>query len=111
MTATGGTVHHVYGLVRGEDRLQLPGTGIGETPVFEVRVGPVAAVASELRADEYGPEVWRGPAEDPRWLGKVAAEHNAVLESVVDQTDVLPLRLPGLYDDRAALESALVEQA
>jgi hypothetical protein len=76
-----------------------------------VPVGGLAAVASELGSEQYGPEVWRAHADDPRWLGEVAAAHNAVLEVLVDQTDVLPLRLPGLYGDRAALEAVLVEQA
>jgi hypothetical protein len=105
------TVVHAYGLVRRDQDLVLPETGIADAPVCLVPVRGLAAVASELPVDRYGPDMWRTHADDPAWLGELAAEHNAVLESVVDQTDVLPLRLPGLYGDRAALETVLDEQA
>lgn len=108
---TGATVLHAYGLVRASTELVLPDAGIAGAPVHLVPVRGLAAVTSELGDEEYGPEVWRAHAEDPQWLGKVAAEHNAVLEVVVDQTDVLPMRLPGLYGDREALVAVLEQQA
>lgn len=107
---TGATVLHAYGLVRASTELVLPDAGIAGAPVSLVPVRGLAAVTSELGDDQYGPEVWRAHADDPQWLGQVAAEHNAVLEVVVDQTDVLPMRLPGLYGDRDALVAVLEEQ-
>ena len=108
---TAATVVHAYGLVRAGQDLSLPDRGIAGTALSLVEVGGLAAVVGELPVQDYGPEVWQAHADDPQWLGKVAAEHNTVLEVVVDQTDVLPLRLPGLYGDRAALETVLQEQA
>ena len=108
---TGATVVHAYGLVRASTELVLPDEGIAGAPVSLVPVRGLAAVTSELGDEQYGPEVWRAHADDPQWLGKVAAEHNAVLEVVVDQTDVLPMRLPGLYGDRDALVAVLEQQA
>jgi hypothetical protein len=105
------TVVHAYGLVRSGQQLVLPDAGIGGAGVCLVGNGRLAAIAGELSSDEYGPEIWQEHADDPQWLGVVAASHNEVLELVVDQTDVLPMRLPGLYGDTAALESALEQQA
>lgn len=111
MTFGGSTVLHAYGLVRAGGDVVLPDGGISGAAVTLVQVGALAAVVSELETERHGPEVWRAHAEDPQWLGQVAAEHNEVLETVVDQVDVLPLRLPGLYGDRTALETALEENA
>ena len=102
-----GTVLHAYGVVRAGDAAVLPERGIGTAPVAHVAVDDLAAVVSDLPGAEYGEAVWRAHAEDPEWLGVVAAEHNAVLETLVDQTDVLPLRLPGLYRHRDALVAEL----
>lgn len=101
------TVLHAYGVMRAGDPAQLPDHGIGGAPVALVVVDEVAAVVGALPEGEYGEAVWRAHAEDPEWLGVVAAEHNAVLEALIDQTDVLPLRLPGLYRHREALEAEL----
>jgi hypothetical protein len=107
MSAPEPTVIHAYGVVRAGDSAQLPGRGIGGAPLGVVVVEDLAAVVSGLPEDQYGEAVWRAHAEDPDWLGVVAAEHNAVLEAVIDQTDVLPLRLPSLYRHRDALEAEL----
>lgn len=98
---------HAYGIVDPEGPVQLPRAGIGGQAVFLVGVEGVAAVVSNLPAEEYGVESWRAHADDPAWLGDVAAEHNAVLEELTMTTDVLPLRLPALYRDIADVERAL----
>jgi hypothetical protein len=69
--------------------------------------GPVAAVVSQLDPERFSQEEWRRHAEDPAWLGQVASRHDAVLQAVAETTDVLPLRLPALYEDFADLEGAL----
>lgn len=104
--ADGSTVVHAYGLLDPTSAVQLP-EGIDGASVSVVTVGDIAAMASELSAEAYGPEVWRAHAEDPRWLEHVASQHHAVLQAVVEQADVLPLRLPGIHADLATLEAAL----
>jgi hypothetical protein len=84
--------------------------GIDGASVARVEVGPIAALVSELSAAEYGEKQWREHAQDPRWLQHVATEHHAVLQAVSVQTDVLPLRLPGIHHDSASLQRALLEQ-
>jgi len=107
MDAPEGTVLHAYGVVRAGDAATLPERGIGGAPVGLLVVDGLAAVVSDLPGSSFGEAVWRAHAEDPEWLGVVAGEHNAVLEAVIDETDVLPLRLPGLYRHREALETEL----
>lgn len=109
MGAAEDTVVHAYGLVPAGVSLSMP-RGIDGAPVTLVEAGDVAALASELSAEAYGPDQWRAHAEDPRWLEHVASEHHAVLQAVVEQTEVLPLRLPGIHHDLATLQRVLAEQ-
>ena len=103
-------VIHAYGLVdRAYSSLSMP-TGIGGAPVTLLPVDGFAALVSELDAESYGPGMWRAHAEDPRWLEHVAREHHEVLQAIVQQTDVLPLRLPGIHESPARLEQVLREQ-
>lgn len=107
--ADAGTVVHAYGLVDPTAPVRLP-EGIDGAAISLVTVGDIAALASELSAEAYGPEVWRAHAEDPRWLEHVAGQHHAVLQAVVEQNDILPLRLPGIHADLETLEQVLREQ-
>jgi hypothetical protein len=72
-----------------------------------LRTETIAVLVSSLDAERYGVEVWRDHGQDPHWLEGVAREHHEVLQAVVEQADVVPLRLPGIYQDRSALESVL----
>lgn len=109
MSDTDRTVVHAYGIV-------YPGTpvpeadGIGDAAVELVTIGPIAALVSRLSDAEYGADVWRAHAEDPRWLGGVAEAHHRVLQAVVGTADVLPLRLPSIHPDLAALKASLAER-
>lgn len=109
MSAAETTVVHAYCLVPADQSLALP-DGIDGAAVTVVRVGGIAALTSELSTEAYGPDAWRAHAEDPRWLEHVASQHHQVLQAVVEQTDVLPLRLPGIHADVATLEQVLQEQ-
>lgn len=103
------TVVHAYGLVDARSSVQPP-SGIGGASVFVVGVDDLGVLVSEVSADEYGEPVWLEHAEDPQWLGQVAAEHHAVLQALVERVDVLPLRLPGIHADPVALTKVLTAQ-
>jgi hypothetical protein len=109
MRAGDGRLVHVYGVLDADGGVRLPARGIGGEPVELVRCGALAALASELDAGEFGPAVWEAHADDPRWLGAVATAHHEVLQAVADQVDVVPLRLPGLHQDREAVATVVDE--
>ena len=104
------TVLHLYGVVGETPPMSLP-TGVGGAPVEVVEVAGLSVLGSELDVERYGPRVWQEKGQDPAWLTQVATEHHAVLQAVVEQGDVLPLRLPSLYLDRAAADRALSGEA
>ena len=104
------TVVHAYGLVYRDTSFELPEAGIDGSGLSLVAIHRLAALVGELSAARYGAAAWREHAEDPRWLGKVVREHHEVLEATAEQTDVLPLRLPGIYQDVEELKQVLAEQ-
>jgi len=104
------TVLHLYGVVAKTPAAPLP-SGVGGAPVSVEDVADLSVLVSTLDAAGYGPEVWRDRGQDPGWLAQVATEHHAVLQAVIEETDVLPLRLPGVYVDREAVERALSADA
>ncbi len=100
---TAETVLHAYGVVPREARVDLPAAGIDGATVEIVEAGGLAALVSRLDAARYGAESWRAHGDDPRWLTEFATQHQAVLGSVIASCDVLPFRIPGMYDDEAGL--------
>jgi Gas vesicle synthesis protein GvpL/GvpF len=103
------TVVHAYGLVPAGATPAVT-EGIDSSDLATLDLGGLAAVVSELSADRYGPAAWRDHAEDPRWLEVVVRQHHAVLQSLVEQVDVLPLRLPGIHESVAVLETQFRSQ-
>jgi hypothetical protein len=110
-------VVHGYGVVAVGTRLPSL-TGIGGASVDVIDAAPVAVIASRLPGDRFGPAIWNERADDLRWLGSLAREHERVLEQAAAVADVVPFRLPSMYsgvdalrarvaDDRDLLESSL----
>lgn len=111
MDVESATVIHAYGVVRTEAALDLPATGIGGAGVALLDAGPVSGVFSILPEASYGAAAWEEHAEDPAWLAQVATEHEGVLDALVRDTDVLPLRLPAMYGDEVQLHRMLESEA
>jgi hypothetical protein len=107
----GGTVIHAYGIVPGGECVALPETGIGGAGVALLDGGSVAAVFSRLCSASYGDAAWHAHAEDATWLTEVATGHHAVLGRIIEDTDVLPLRLPAMYRDEAHLHAMLLTES
>jgi hypothetical protein len=111
MDVESGTVVHAYGIVRTDAVLDLPTTGIGGAGVALLDAPPVSAVFSILPGASYGAFAWQDHAEDPAWLAGVATEHQRVLDDLVREADVLPLRLPAMYRDEVHLYEFLSSDA
>jgi hypothetical protein len=95
-------VVHAYGIVAaGTGEITAP--GIAGTPVELLLLDDLAVVFGRLPASAYGERAWAEHGEDPAWLEPVAVAHHGVLQRLLETGDVLPLRLPGIYPDLAAL--------
>ena len=105
------TVVHAYGIVGGDATFDLPAVGVGAAGVALLDAGPVSGVFSILPESSYGASAWAEHAEDAVWLTKLATEHHRVLGALVQDTDVLPLRLPAMYRDEGQLHEVLASEA
>jgi hypothetical protein len=78
-----------------------------DTYVQVVREGPLAALVSPVPASEYGDERLREHLEDLGWLERTARRHEAVLETVLHDVTIVPLRLCTLYRDLEGVRGLL----
>jgi hypothetical protein len=118
-----GTAWYVYGVVgTGERRDAAPLAprtgGVGSGAVRVVGKGRLAAVVSEVSLDEFSEEALPERLNDRVWLEEKARAHESVLQELVGQAPVVPMRFGAIYrlledvealldSRRAELESAL----
>jgi hypothetical protein len=88
-----------YGVFPAGTTLPATGAGIAGGVVQPVTAGDLVALASEVPSREFGAEPLRENLNDLTWLEHVAREHEAVLEQVIDQATIVPLRLCTIFDD------------
>lgn len=82
-----------------------------DTQVEVVREGRLAALVSPVPANEYGDDRLREHLEDLEWLERTARRHEAVLESVLGDVTIVPLRLCTLYRDLEGVRGLLRDYA
>lgn len=90
-TAADETAQYVYGIVRAG--------AIEDTPegTFEIERNGLCAVASLVSLNQFGEEALKANLNDVEWLERTARAHEAVLDSLLSQTTVVPLRLCTIY--------------
>ncbi len=101
------TVLHAYGVLPAASGVELPGHGIDGARVELVEANGLAVLVSRLHRTRYGEDAWLSHAEDPDWLAAFATQHQEVLGAVATTSDVLPFRIPGMYDDEGRLLEVL----
>ena len=70
-------------------------------------IGGLAALTTAVPRDEFDVEPLRESLNDLRWLGRVAREHEAVLEQMLARATVVPLRLCTIFEDAAGVQGML----
>src|SRR4051794_37525292 len=87
---------YVYGVVRTDTRLRLPEEGGGDRAVELIEHGPLAALVSE------------GVPAPGRASRRNMLAHSGVLQAVVAEADVLPMRFGVVMPDAAAVRDELL---
>jgi hypothetical protein len=103
VTREGGRGLYVFGVVR-DGPYDLPA---GARLMVEV---DLAAVVQEVPLAEYGEEALRQNLNDIAWLEDAARRHETVLDGLLRQTTVIPLRLCTIYRSEEAVRDMLVAE-
>ena len=93
---------YVFGIVP-SDAAPAAGTTLVER-------GPLAAVTAEVSLAEFGEDVLPERLNDRTWLEEKARVHEAVLQSFVGVTPVVPLRFGAIYRDVDEVRRLLAER-
>lgn len=89
-------------------RPPAPARGVDPSfPVERVEAGGLAALISRVPLGEFGADALRENLNDLDWLERVARAHEAVLDQVMLETTLVPLRLCTLYEDRERVRRML----
>jgi len=88
----------------------VPSDAAPATGTYLVERGPLAAVAAEVSLAEFGEDVLPERLNDRAWLEEKVRVHEAVLQSFVGVTPVVPLRFGAIYRDVADVRGMLAER-
>jgi len=91
-----------YGIVPAEAAPSVGASGVAGGAVEVLTEGALSVLVSDVPGEDFDAEPLRANLNDLEWLARVAREHEAVLDEVVAQTTVVPLRLCTIFADRDA---------
>lgn len=101
---------YLFCLTPAELSPRIEGTGIdGLHPLFLETFGGVAAVVSEVAAEEFSGPGAQERMENLAWIGPRAFRHEEVIVAVMRTSPVLPVRFGTIFSSREALASPLKE--
>lgn len=106
-----GVGWYVYGVIPWS--VEVPVTaGIeeGRAVVF-ILEGPIMAVASPVSLAIFDSEPLRRNMEDPRWLAEKVCRHEAVVEAMMVQSPILPMKFCTIFRSPEAVRRMLREHA
>jgi hypothetical protein len=97
-----------YCITRASD---APATeGVNGSQVERVEEGGLAVLVSRVPLSEFGEAALRRNLNDLDWLERVARDHEAVLESALEDGTIVPLRICTIFADERGAARMLAEQ-
>jgi gas vesicle protein GvpL/GvpF len=85
-------------------------TGVRGAPVERVEAGGLATLVSRVPLAEFAEEPLRRNLNDLAWLERVAREHEAALERVLEDATIVPLRICTIFEDESGVARMLAER-
>jgi hypothetical protein len=84
--------------------------GVRARPVRTGGAGDIRALVSEVPCAEFAEDALRQNLNDLQWLAEVARAHEGVLERVLRDTTIVPLRLCTIFESDAGVERMLEQE-
>ena len=108
-----GDGYYVYGIVGadgGSPLRELPQQGIDPRhPVYAFPYPSLQAIVSKVSLEEFGQEPLEANLNDLPWLEAHVRAHHSVLESVVAQQVIIPLKFCTIYRSEDGLREMLAQ--
>ena len=99
-----------YCVVRIDASVPLDMPGIAASRVERIEAEGLAALVSRVPAAQFATEPLTHNLNDLAWLERVARGHEAVLDAVLAQNTLVPLRMCTLFEDPAGVREMLDRQ-
>jgi hypothetical protein len=99
-----------YCVLRDDGAVPAGINGITDSPVERVAAGDLAALISRVPGAEFATEPLTRNLNDLVWLERVARAHEAVLDSALAQSTIVPLRMCTIFESEAGLREMLERQ-
>lgn len=99
---------YVYGLIRAGVTIPTLPQGISpDTPVRVISEGGVAAIAHVVPEGGFTYETLEVRFQDPIWLQEAVQAHEAIVETLMQVTSILPMRFCTVYRDEEGVRGML----
>ena len=104
---------YVYGIVaaaNGQADLRLPRAGIDPAhPVYPLPHRDIQAVVSQVPLPEYGQESHEARLNDLAWLKTRVQAHQDIVQAVLSERAIIPMRFCTIYQSEERVEQVLAE--
>ena len=84
--------------------------GVHGSPVERIEADGLAVLVSRVPLAEFGEDALRRNLNDLDWLERVARDHEAVLERVLEAGTIVPLRICTIFTDEQGAAQMLTER-
>ena len=102
---------YVYAVVSSGRTTPPDVAGVGPGPLTTVEAGGVAAVAGAVDLTQFEPPAIERNVADAAWLERVARAHEAVVEALLGDEAVLPMRFGSIFSGVDAVRGMLKRNA
>lgn len=96
-----------YCVLRERDPVPADVDGVASGPVQRVEAGDLAALVSRVPASEFAAEPLTHNLNDLVWLERIARGHEAVLDTALAQSTIVPLRMCTLFESESGVREML----
>jgi len=105
--------YYVYSIIRGDSSQpieELPEEGIDPAyPVYVLPYHGIQAIVSKVSLGEFGQEELEANIDDMKWVEDKVHAHQSILEKVLANRTLIPMRFCAIYRSKSHLQEMLAQ--